>query len=282
MSFGFCIANLVYQQERFRIEGGFGIWEFQRVPTYKNSVSNLSKGKVANTYFAHNRAVTPKVRDEEFLMACLDLRDLCFILSFLTAKCITPSGSAPGSVPSFIQLGERYIRPRAIIGFRSIKLNPPTDEVLSMAFESFRDNQVLRRLRLFISHWISGLTCYTLEDIFLSCFVLLDIVKQCEIAASGKNLSYSDGMKEASKRFRITPLGPDLKKMRNDLVHEGMLSGTKHPNKGKADCSNVIADTLNWIDQYTLSILEIEKLASGYPRWKADDFEHSLPSISLS
>jgi hypothetical protein len=52
----------------------------------------------------------------------------------------------------------------------------------------------------------------------------------------------------------LSPLGSDYKAMRNDIVHEG-VSGSNFRGKSKADCAIVIADTLNWIDNYVLTAL---------------------------
>ena len=63
----------------------------------------------------------------------------------------------------------------------------------------------------------------------------MDIVKQCEIAATGTNLTYYDGMISASTRFSLSPLGRDYKDMRNDIVHEGILSVPT--SRGDPSCS---------------------------------------------
>ncbi len=69
--------------------------------------------------------------------------------------------------------------------------------------------------------------------------------------------------------------------MRNDLVHTGCLSFKKNRDKSKEDCSEIIADTLNWIDIYVVKVLNISTFVSVGHRWKVKDIEYGLPSISL-
>ncbi len=45
--------------------------------------------------------------------------------------------------------------------------------------------------------------------------------------------------------------------MRNDLVHEGTLSGTKFPGKDAAACGIAAAEALDWIDGYIFSALQL-------------------------
>jgi hypothetical protein len=136
-----------------------------------------------------------------------------------------------------------------------------------------------RRFRLFLSHWISGLTCFSLEDLFLSIGVQMDIVKQCEIAIAGRDLIYYEGMKEASLRYSLQPLSADYKNMRNDIVHEGVLSGTNFKNRTKEQCAEVVAASLNWIDDYVSAVLSF---SPSQQRWKPKDLETMLPALSLN
>ena len=82
-----------------------------------------------------------------------------------------------------------------------------------------------------------------MEDIFLSVGVQMDIVNQCERVATGNlGLTYFQGMESASNRYALTKLTRDYTKMRNDIVHEGVLSGSNFTGKNKADCAVIITD----------------------------------------
>ncbi|MBN9358069.1 MAG: hypothetical protein J0I15_16585 [Herbaspirillum huttiense] len=109
----------------------------------------------------------------------------------------------------------------------------------------------------------------------------MDIVKQCEIAETGKKLSYFDGMISASNRYGISPLTQDYKNMRNDIVHEGVLSGSNFVGKDKAECAAVISSALNWIDAYVCAILKVDTSIQIAPRWNSSMLEHGLPALSL-
>jgi hypothetical protein len=277
----FAIANLVTNEASFGIPSKLGNWQFVRAHNYQQIVTSLGQGMCGNTFFASIDTITPRSSDSDFQTACDEIIDICLILSLLCARCVTPSGTTENSVIQFIQLGDDFVPSRAIIGFPSI-----TPTSLSNFFSdwvsSIHPAIIQRRLRLQLCHWLSGLTCFTLEDIYLSAGVQMDIVKQLErVATNNLNLTYFQGMASASKRFSLTALGNDYKAMRNDIVHEGILSGSNFAGKTKGQCSVVIAETLNWLDSYVLAVIGKANQAVGFPRWKGVDFEHGLPSISV-
>ena len=68
--------------------------------------------------------------------------------------------------------------------------------------------------------------------------------------------------------------------MRNDIVHEGKLSGSNFSGKTKEDCSLVISDALNWIDNYVWAILSVSQPILNN-RWKPKEIEYGLPALSL-
>ena len=67
--------------------------------------------------------------------------------------------------------------------------------------------------------------------------------------------------------------------MRNDIVHEGCLSGTNFSGRSKADCAKVVADTLNWIDSYVCAVLD---LGSAPARWSGQELAAGLPSLTVA
>ena len=265
----FCITNLITKEKTFSIPSLVGEWLFTRCPNYPKSIDIVESGRqCANMFFASN--VLPS--KSSLQTACTEIIDICLILSFFQARCITVSGSGPASDVQFLGLGNSFIRPRSIAGFPQIDLQ--LDSFFNDWF-SWRANYKRRRLRLFLCHWLSGLTCFSLEDLFLSLGVQMDIVKQCERSAF-----YYTGMQRASRRYGLISLNADYKKMRNDIVHEGVLSGSNFERKSKKDCANVVADVLNWIDSYVLAVLG----KSGFqrkPRWKGIVLETGLPAFSI-
>ena len=281
MTFGFVIADLLLPENSFAVPTRFGTWEFEKTSWYDKIASELAEGKCGNTFNAFNEAVNSSISDADFGAACEDLRYLCLLLSFLNATCVTPTGSAQYSVPLFLALGDSFFPARAIRGFPELKPKNSTTSLLTKGLSGFSSAQS-NYLRLLMTHWICGLTCYTLEDLFLAVCVLFDIVKQIEISISGKQLTYAKGIAASSVRLGIAPVQGAVTKMRNDLVHEGRLSGSNFQNRTKADCTQVIADALNWLDEYLIVTLGISGEVEGVPRWKANDFEHNLPAFSLA
>ncbi len=278
----FSIANLGAAESSFEITSSVGVWQFERFSGYDEQLQYLDEGMCANTYYATLDSVGPHSSDVEFGAACYDLIDACLVLSFLSARCVTPSGSTAQSEIKFLALGDNFIRPRSIVGFPEIAV-PSMASFFSdwktLGRHAYRD----RTLRRQLCHWLSGLTCFSLEDIYLACGVQMDVVKQCERRASrNSGLTYFQGMLSASTRYGISPLSDDYKKMRNDIVHEGVLSGTNFPAKNKADCASVIADTLNWLDSYVLAVIGNVGIVSGLPRWTGSDLDFGLATISLS
>jgi len=244
-------------------------------------VPEIEDGKCGNTYYATHFGITPQTSDKDFGTACDEIIDICLVLSFLNARCVTPSGTTGQSEMQFAALGDDFIRARAICGFEQIDSPSLTSLFANWLSTTYAQYQQ-RRLRLQLSHWLSGLTCFSLEDIYLSAGVQMDIIKQRERAATGSfTLTYFQGMQSASSRYSISPLGNDYKNMRNDIVHEGVLSGSNFPSKSKAQCAAVIAETLNWLDQYIITVLGFGNQLSNIPRWKGLLLEHNLPAISV-
>jgi hypothetical protein len=81
----------------------------------------------------------------------------------------------------------------------------------------------------------------------LSATTLLQIIATTEETIQGKDLSYFDAIKDASTRLGIAQLSRDFKDMRNNLVHEGKLTGGKFGGTSLKDCAMVAADVLNLV-----------------------------------
>jgi len=278
---GFNIADLVTQEETFDIPSSFGKWEFRKSGNYDRLIEAMEKGMCGNTFTAFHSEASERTTDEQSHSLCDEIIDICLILSFITAKCVTVSGSAVFSCPMFIQLGDHFLRSRAIRGFNDLAPKDAYSRVFQDGITALQGSMRVRKLRILLSHWISGLTCFTIEDLFLGACVQMDIVKQCETLPSENRISYFEGMNRASNRYGISPLSPDYKNMRNDLVHEGTLSGSNNQNKTKNDCASIIADVLNWIDEYVLKVLSLDSSFTCGSRWKNTEIENFLPAISL-
>jgi hypothetical protein len=276
----FWIADLQCSESKFSVPCKIGSWEFNRRDDYAELIQAMEKGQCAPTFYASNSSLARSTTDEDIDCSLGELIDICLILSFFTGTCVTPRGTTGQSEVQFLQLGDSFLPPRAIRGFDALNIGQSFHNFFSSGLAGITSDFSSRRSRLFLAHWISGLTCFTLEDLFLSIGVQMDIVKQCEIQASGTSKTYLEGMRAASSRYQLSVLSIDYKNMRNDIVHEGKLSGTNFRNKTKADCAQVTADSLNWIDKYMLSILTIDH-SKITDRWKTGLVESGLPALSF-
>jgi hypothetical protein len=276
----FAIANLICTEPTFEVPSSLGMWDFVRFPNYANALSSIKKGMCANTYFASLPSIDPTSSDAEFDAACDEIVDVCLVLSFLTARCVTPSGTTANSDIQFIRLGDKFVVARSIAGFPSFSQGSFATLFatwIGTTYPAYRS----RSLRLQLCHWLSGLTCFSLEDLYLAGGVQMDIVKQRECASTrNSKLTYFQGMTSASNRYSLSPLGNDYKHMRNDIVHEGVLSGSNFPGKSKSECAAVVAETMNWLDAYVCAVIGIPNIP-GFPRWRGQDLERGLPMISI-
>jgi len=277
----FWIADLIVDELKFEVPSTIGSWIFEKRQDYKDLLKKKDKGQCASTFYAYNATISSTSSVNDLKQTTDDLIRICLFLSFITGKCVTPVGSTPHSEISFIQFGDKFIRSRAVHGFPNLALTSDLNSLFTPGTGHLFSNFTSRRMELFLSHWISGLTCFTLEDLFLSIGVQMDIVKQCEIRTLGRNLHYFRGMVEASNRYGITQLSPDYKNMRNDIVHEGKLSAVKFSGKSKSECAIVVADTLNWIDEYVAKVAGINANVVNYRRWVSTDIERGLPALSF-
>lgn len=280
MTFGFLITDYQSLEDFFSVSARVGAWEFQKGSWYDEIVPKIADGMCGNTYLAFNDSVKHSISDSDLDVVYEDIRDLCLLLSFQAAVCVTPSCSAPGSFAQHLTMGDIFVPSRAIRGLPSLSPINSVVGFLEKGLTLFRGSHQQYN-RLLITHWIGSLTCYTLEDLYLSTCVQFDIVKQVEINILGKKLTYRQGMTEASARLGIQPLLQDATDMRNDLVHEGRLSGSNFPRHTKQDCAAVIADALNWLDEYVIKSAGASAEISPGPRWKATEMAHFLPAFSI-
>ena len=276
---GFSIVNLIVPEREFEVPSAFGTWLFQRSPIYDQAFPEVEeRGACANTFEARIEFDLRARTNEEFIAACDEIIAAGLILSWLTAKCITVRQTVPDCDVQFAAVGDHFLPARGIVGFSPLERTVDLTRLLQPGLPHFQNIIQARRLKLMLCHWLSGLTCFTLEDLFINTCVEMDVVKQCEIVVAGRTLTYYNGMVEASRRFNLVRLNQDYQEMRNDLLHYGVLSGTNLPGKTKAQCAEIVADTLNWIDRYVGAVLGFGATVGANPRWSGPQV--GLPSFS--
>lgn len=277
---GFQIAELYTEENEFVVPSEYGHWDFKQVSTYEEILKTKKPGHCATTFVAHNDSLNQKISDQQFENSVTEILDTCLILSFLTGKCVTPDSTTADSDIKFITLGDRFLLSRAIEGPIPVKVITSFSAIFSNGMPTKNSEIDLSQLRLILTYWLSSMTCYSLEDLYLGLCVLMDVVKQAEIKSRGEDLEYYEGMESASSRFNLNPLSHDFVKMRNDLVHEGKLSGSNFSGKNKTQCVEIITLLLNWIDHYLFSALTIKDHVDSQNRFKVEELS-GFVSISL-
>jgi hypothetical protein len=111
---------------------------------------------------------------------------------------------------------------------------------------------------LLVHHWLDALACWSMEDRYLRATTLLQIIVATEAMRQGKpELRFYPGVTAAAHRIGIRVLSNDFKNMRNELIHDGRLIGTRFPGPDKDACAGVLADLLNWFDEYMHTALSL-------------------------
>jgi hypothetical protein len=247
---GFSLVNLIVPTEpdHFSVRGPTAAWDIDRTPNYQDVVPRLSNGvSCAETYHAvaHLSQRRPEAAFEE-------LRHLCLVFSYLTGSAVTVKRSVFGSEIALIQAGDGFPRERGLSHAGTV-----TNDLAEF---SYKCEEMVRRfsrqvhvnhIDLIIHYLMDAFTCWSLEDLLLSAFTIMEMIQQNERKhMKNPNMSLYDSITNASKRLRIGGLSRDFHKMRQDLIHEGRLSANRFVCRTKAECANVCLDMLNWIDKY--------------------------------
>lgn len=252
-----------------------GVWSLQKDPRYEEFKTAINNGQCAETYsikidvsYSGSRAVAIGAASDELIPLCLGA-------SFLTAMSVAPSRSLPGSAVSFFEVGDHFPRPRAMgIGFQSAVDATTFKRNLEAFVASYSGAGQIEKIRLVSHHFLDALAFWSIEDLVLSTTTIFEIIA-VTAETIGRPLgqqvgNYGQRLNYAASRFRLPPVPSDFRLMRNDLVHEGTLSGTRFPNKSANDCSLATAEALDWIDRYVFAALGMGQ--PGRARFTAEPF----------
>jgi hypothetical protein len=259
---GHRLTNLIIpgEPDQFTIHTPAGEWVFKKSPNYENCKDAINKGQIAETYtiecagtYTGSRAAAVDRVDAELIPICLGA-------SYLTALSVAPSRSLAGSDVSFIQVGPHFPRPRAMgDGFQSATDTAMFVRNIEAFVSAYPNLGGTEKIRLISHHFLDALGFWSIEDLVLSTTTILEI-----IAITGKTIAAAQGqtirdftprMLFSANRFKLPALPADFRKMRNDLVHEGTLSGTNFPGRNPDQCGKAAAEALDWIDQYIFAAL---------------------------
>lgn len=260
---GHWVANLVIpgDPDQMTVNTPAGAWEFAKGPRFKQAKTAIvSGGQCDETYsithtgtYTGSRAAAMDAADKELIPLCLGA-------SYLTGLSVAPNRSLPSSDVSFIQVGPHFPRLRAMgAGFPLTATETDFARILELFVASYPILGATEKARLVAHHFLDALAFWSLEDLVLSTTTILEI-----IAATAESISAAQGNKlgsfnlriaYAASRFSLPPLPSDFRNMRNDLVHEGTLSGTRFSGKNADDCGGAAAEALDWINVYLFAAL---------------------------
>lgn len=283
---GLRLANLIIpgDPDHLTLNTPAGSWKFRKDPRFNDSkAAILNNGMTtAETYsicfegsYTGSRAAAMDAADAELI-------PLCLAASYLTALSVTPTGSLPSSQVSFISVGPHFPRARSMgSGF------PVTDDAIEFAglmeafVRAYAGAGVVEKIRLIAHHFLDALAFWSLEDLVLSTTTILEIIAVTakSQASPGTQINnFNDRMIFAASRFNLPILPPDFRNMRNDLIHEGTLSGTRFQDKDATACGIAAAEALDWIDRYVFAALQLGPIP--LPRFAREGFR-GVNSFSL-
>lgn len=321
----FRVTNLLVpgDPQQIAISTPSGGWKLVRVEDYARvkTVITAARGRqaselpIVDTYIlVHaNSGESSSTVDEK---AWDELTPILLAASFATGMSVTiRDGTLAG--PRLLNSPTQWPRPRAMDGPSWVVNVPGEFQALVSAFvKSWPDAGQKEKALLLVHHWLDALACWSMEDLYLSATTLLQVIATTEKrkrlrdrkrARKGRQLGkkepleklfFHDALKAASSRVSISHPSPQVKEMRDSLVHEGTLRGkwmeqvdrTRLAGIGKdADdggdrltdheiCARIVAEVMNWLDTYIHAALRLGRVAKT--RFAAYDFT-SLNAYSL-
>jgi hypothetical protein len=199
--------------------------------------------------------------------------------SYALGLSVTIKRSTPASDIMIMQPSDHWPRERAMgTGIPAVATDQELKTFIGNFVNSWATLGQSEKALLLVHHWLDALACWSFEDIYLSATTIQQIIVATEENRIATNLTFLNGVTSASNTFGIAPLSDDFKNMRNDLIHDGQLSGSRFPNKTKNECAEVAADVFNWIDAYMHAALNLDPQAQNH--FSKNDFM-ALNSYSL-
>lgn len=274
---GHRLTNLVIpgEPDTLDINTSAGVWTLRKGGRYDEFVAAIDEGRIAETYTIEIANTYSGGRSEAIEAAERELIPLCLGASFLTAMSVAPSRSLPSSCVSFLQVGPHFPRPRAMgLGFQSAIDTAMFKTNLEQFVAGYAAADPVDQIRLISHHFLDALAFWSIEDLVLSTTTILEIIAVAAEAVGGPLGhtvdTYASRMTFAANRFGLPPAPGDFRKMRNDLVHEGILSGSRFPGRSPEDCAKAVAEALDWIDRHVFAALGMGQ--PGRARFSAEPF----------
>jgi hypothetical protein len=275
MHIGFWLVNFLPPgtPEEFELRTPAGKWTFAKSPYFFDCLDAVTnKNACANTYSMMFPLPNDVTQEAVKQAAFLEALPICLGASFTTGTAVTIRNSLDGSEIQFFVVGPRFPRQRELTGVASC-LNTMDQLIvfLERFVAEFNTLNSTEKLLLLSHFYIDALSCWSLEDLYLSGSTLLQIIASteedsgrpfaathaAERAAGNKKIKpgFFDYLAGAANRVGIAPLGHDVVKIRNSLIHDGTLKGPKFPTQ--ADSAKPIAEAMLWVDAYVYAVLKL-------------------------
>jgi hypothetical protein len=266
---GHDLCNLFVPEEpaSFELRTPASLWVLSRDLKYAESKEHVfNRGGCAITYALSTEIKVTGGRAAAIDAALGELLPICLGASYITCMTVRPVRDLPMSAVQFLSVGHHFPRERAM-GSGWPMADNLSDFIADL--ENFVRGYIAvehsEKARLLIHHWLDAMAFWSLEDLTLSTTTILEIIAATAdrtATAGGGNLStFAKRIDHAADRFGLPHLPPNFRNMRNDLVHEGHLSGSRFPNKSNADCAEAVSEALDWTDCYLCEIFGL-----GRPR----------------
>lgn len=249
---GFRLVNFLPPEasQKLTLSTPTGIWTLRQHADFNNFQAAIQNHQCAETYEI-DHPVSMQDGSAKCDFALEEMTPILLGATYFLGLSVTSIRSIPGSECMIMQPSEHWPRERAI-GVGNSILN--SDAELCNALEKFvvawpsagRDEKAL----LLIHHWLDSIGCWSFEDMYLSATTILQIIAATESDRQSRSLNFFQGVSDAASRFGVPTLSADFKNMRNDLIHDGCLSGSRFANKSKNECAQVAAEVFNWFDNY--------------------------------
>lgn len=276
----FFVTNLLIpgDPDELTISTPKGPWKLIKMPSFADTKAKIVAATeprpkalpVGETYYLENAtgmdagaAAADRAFDE--------ITAILLAASYATGLTVTINRSTMGSSVAIMRPSDHWPRPRALgSGAYVVSTADEFRQLVEAFVQAWPAAGHTEKARLLVHHWLDALACWSMEDLYLSATTLLQVIVATETKRQGKvKLTFYDGLEDAAKHVAITPLGQDFKNMRNELVHDGQLIGSRFAGPRSA-CDRVVADVLNWFDAYVHAGLGLGPVAKT--RFRADDF----------
>jgi len=254
-----------------------GPWKLFKTPDFAAMKATITTGAlrprelpVGETYFLEN-AVGRQSGAAALDRAFDEVTPILLAASYATGMSVTIERSTMGSSLAIVQPTHHWPRVRAMgAGAAAVSSADGFRDLVEAFVQAWPGAGQAEKARLLVHHWIDALACWSMEDLYLSATTLLQIIVATEATRQRKaKLPFYDGLEDAANHAAILPLGQSFKDMRNELVHDGQLIGSRFPGPRSA-CDQVVADVLNWFDKYVHAALGLGPVVKK--RFQASDF----------